>query len=98
MLKTAKQLEEQAKKLGLTFIPLRNCSICNYPYGYHIYKDTVEFDSSCGCCSSYPRTITWGDIAESYNFNQPEKNPLISQEYLEEQDKIWEFSNQDKVN
>jgi hypothetical protein len=94
MIKTADQLKEQAKKIGLTRWVVRRCSMCDYPLAYYFSVDyeRVKFDSGCDCVNySHEEERSWENLAESYNMNQPENNPKISKEYLEKLNKIWQF-------
>lgn len=94
MIKTAEELKQQAQKLSLNCWVLRHCSICGYPlaYGFSDNYETVDFDTGCDCTnSSHIETRSWENLAESYNMNQPERNPKISKEYLEELNKTWKF-------
>lgn len=94
MIKTAEELKQQAKKIGLKFWLIHNCSICGYPCGYDISGNEVFYDSGCDCVA-YDNVVKkdWEDLAKTYNMNQPENNPNISKEYLDELNNIWKFSN-----
>jgi hypothetical protein len=93
MIKTKEELQEQAKKIGLTFWEVHKCSLCGYPCGFIITEDEVGYDSGCDCIAGggiiQPRS--WENLAECYNLNQPENNPKISPEYLKELNDIWKF-------
>lgn len=92
MLKTADELKAQAIKLQLKFYHVHDCSMCGYRCGYIIALDKVAYDSGCYCVGYtdiQPRS--WEDLAETYNMNQPENNPEISQEFLDEENKTWQF-------
>jgi hypothetical protein len=75
MIKTKEELKEQAEKIGLKKWKIHNCSMCDYPCGYIIGNTEVWYEH----------------LTESYNMNQPEKNPKISAEYLKELNEIWKF-------
>lgn len=93
MIKTVDQLKEQAKKIGLYFYPVHECSMCRYACGYVIEEDSVGYDSGCDCTFGRggvePRD--WEDLAECYNMNQPENNQKISEKFLQELNQIWKF-------
>lgn len=92
MLRTAEELKIQAKLKGITRWPVHDCSMCGYPCGYIINGDRVAYDSGCDCVTySNVQPRSWDDLAYAYNLNQPERNPDISQKYLEELNKIWQF-------
>jgi len=95
MIKTAEELKQQAQKISLHCWIIRSCSMCDYPLGYYFennYEDVV-FDSGCDCVNYGPHIEkrSWEELAENYNLNQPERNPKISKQYLEEVNKIWKF-------
>jgi hypothetical protein len=98
MLKTAEELKDQAKRLGLSFYPVHDCSLCGYKCGYVISADLgLEYDSGCYCTSgSYEEIRTWDDLAATYNLNQPENNPKISKDYLDRLNRVWQFDNIEK--
>lgn len=92
MIKTADELKAQAIKIDLGFYPVNKCSMCGYQCGYIIAGDKVVYDSGCYCVDdSNKQTRDWEDLAKTYNLNQPENNPEISQKFLDEENKIWQF-------
>jgi hypothetical protein len=92
MIKSPEELKEQATKIGLHRWRVHNCSMCGYPCGYEIHDNEVFYDSGCDCVSySNIQPRSWEDLANSYNMNQPENNPDISQKYLDELNDIWKF-------
>lgn len=92
MLKTADELKAQAIKIGLKFYPVNDCSMCGYRCGYIITSDKVAYDSGCYCVGlSDIENSSWEDLAGVYNLNQPENNHEISQEFLDEENKVWQF-------
>lgn len=98
MIKTIEELKAQAAKIGLGFYPVHNCSMCGYPCGYIIEGDRVAYDSGCDCTSySNVQPRDWQDLARTYNMNQPENNPKISQEFLEKLNLIWQFEQRNEA-
>ena len=92
MLKTAKELKEQAEKIGLEFYPIHKCSICQYMCGYIIRDGEVAYDHGCDCTTySNIRPTSWSDLAKTYNLNQPENNSDIKETFLKELNEIWKF-------
>ena len=92
MIKTVEQLKAQAKKKYITFYLVNVCSICEYPCGYCIKGDRVFYDRGCDCVPySDVQERSWEALAETYNANQPENNPEISKEFLDELNQIWQF-------
>ena len=92
MIKTKEELKIQAEKIGLKRWTIHCCSMCGYPCGYLI-GEKVFYDSGCDCVGySDVQERSWDDLAEAYNINQPENNPEISQEYLDELEKVWQFN------
>lgn len=92
MIKTAQELQDQAKAINLDFYPVRECSICGYMCGYVIEGDAVGYDCGCDCVpyqNVKPRL--WKELAQTYNLNQPENNPNISQAYLDKLNSVWQF-------
>ena len=84
MLKTAEELKEQAKKIGLKFYPVHKCSMCGYQCGYVISDnfERVEYDNGCDCVNyTIIQPRSWEDLASTYNMNQ----------YLEELNNVWKF-------
>lgn len=68
MTKTATDFARAAAEHGITWWPIRTCSICNVPVGFVIEHGHVAWRSACGCSSFggwSPRT--WDDIADHYN-------------------------------
>ena len=94
MIKTIEELKKQASEKNITFYPVHECSICGYMCGYIISGEDVKYDSGCGCgCINYSniKKRNWEELAETYNRNQPENNPNIKKEFLEELNKVWQF-------
>lgn len=86
------RLKAQAQKIGLDFYPVHDCSICGYTCGYRFHGESVFYDSGCYCVTYtnlQPRD--WQDLAYTYNMNQPENNPKISEKFLEDLNKTWKF-------
>lgn len=92
MIKTKEELKKQAEKIGLKRWVVNHCSFCNYPCGYKINGNIIEYDCGCDCISYHQIEIRdWDDLTYSYNLNQPENNSKISKEYLKELNEIWKF-------
>lgn len=94
MLKTSSELKEQAKKIGLTRWNIHDCSMCGYWCGYNIKDDDVTYDSGCNCSWGGEQESSWDDLTESFNMNQPEKNPRMSEEALKKHYGCWKFENE----
>ena len=93
MIKTKEELKLQAEKIGLEKWTVHTCSMCGYPCGYLIKGEEVFYDSGCFCVGRVDiEKRSWDDLAKTYNMNQPERNPKISQEYLDELEKVWQFN------
>jgi len=56
---TAIQLKEAMIEAGISFVPIRPCSICEEIMGFVRRSDMLFIDSSCGCASSQPRRVPW---------------------------------------
>ena len=97
MIKTTEELKTQAREKGITRWKIHNCSMCGYPCGYIINGDIVQYDSGCNCVQGELQERSWEDLAETYNRNQPENNPQIKQEYLDEVNEVWQFEQPTKV-
>jgi hypothetical protein len=94
MIRTADELKQQAIKNHIDFWPVHNCSICGYACGYYFENnhEDVFYDAGCDCVNySNVQKRSWENLADNYNLNQPENNPKIKQEYLDELNKIWKF-------
>ncbi len=92
MIKTSDELRAQAQYKGITKWTIHSCSMCGYPCGYIIDGDTVAYDSGCDCVTyTNIKPRSWDDLAEAYNLNQPENNPVIEPAYLDKLDKVWQF-------
>lgn len=93
MIKTAEELKQQAKNKGIAFYPVHDCSMCGYRCGFIIRDEDVAYDSGCDCVTYtniQPRT--WENLANTYNMNQPENNPQISQAFLDKLNEVWQFT------
>jgi hypothetical protein len=92
MIKTVEELRDQATKINLRFYPVHECSMCGYPCGYKIFGNEVLLDTGCYCVT-YNNTepSSWDQLAATYNMNQPENNPKISKEFLQELNRVWKF-------
>ena len=92
MIKTEEQLKEQAKLKNITFFPVHSCSMCGYRCGFIIKDENVSYDSGCGCVAYIDiQPKTWEDLTYIYNLNQPENNPKIKQNFLDELNETWKF-------
>lgn len=92
MIKTIDELKQQAKDKNIQFYPVHNCSLCGYMCGYIINDEQVGYDSGCDCVMySNIQPRSWDDLAKTYNMNQPENNPNISEEFLKRLNNIWQF-------
>jgi hypothetical protein len=58
-------LQQHAKDLGVTYMPLRECSICNTEIGYEIIDDCPYFNPSCSCSvtTSPLEPTSWKEMA-----------------------------------
>jgi len=95
MIRTAEELKAQAKIKKITFYPVHECSMCGYMCGYVFANDweAVGYDAGCDCTyGSQVEMRDWNSLAETYNMNQPERNPKIDQKFLDDLDKIWQFN------
>ena len=98
MLKTVEQLKEQAKKNDITRWRVHDCSMCGYPCSFIIDGEKVSYASGCECVSYYHvQKRSWDELTNTYNMNQPENNPKIKQEYLDELNETWQFELPEKV-
>ena len=95
MIKTSQELKEQAGKIGLTFWKVHECSMCGYQCGYIFNGDNVSYDAGCGCIYQPPHPRSWEDLAETFNMNQPERNPDFkakNPESYEKHYKVWQLT------
>lgn len=92
MIRTIEEFKKQAKEKNITRWDIHDCSMCGYWCGYEIRGDIVTYDSGCDCVWGGEHTSSWEELAESYNQNTPEKNPLISEKYTKETDDFWGFN------
>ena len=94
MIRTKEELKSQASQRGLKKWIIHNCSMCGYPCGFIFRDDGVLYDSGCGCADYIDtRQSSWEEVEQTYNRNQPENNPAISQNYLDRTNEVWLFSN-----
>jgi hypothetical protein len=91
MIRTADELKQQAQAIGLVFYPVHRCSMCSYQCGYIITGDGVLYDAGCDCLYRPPEPRDWDHLAYTYNMNQPENNPKISQGFLDRLNEVWRF-------
>lgn len=64
-------LHPAGSRLGL-FWPIRTCSICEVPYGFHFGSSGEPyFDGACDCANLGLQRRTWADVAELY-LQQPQ--------------------------
>lgn len=68
---TEKEIEESVHKNNITYwFPFR-CAICNQPYGYYFYNNSMTFDSSCDCYSiNGEQPSSYSKIVELYEMNK----------------------------
>lgn len=72
MNKTAKELQKQARKIGLLAWRLRDCSFCGYPLCFIFKEDGVYYDQGCDCTPyRITRKSNWEEVAQAYNISQP---------------------------
>lgn len=93
MLRSVEEFKQAAKDNGIKEWRIHNCSMCGYPCGYLINGDVVYYDAGCDCVWRPPRESSWEDLADHYNRNQPENNPLAEgKPWLEEMQQFWGFA------
>lgn len=79
---------EAARSHGITWWPIRDCSLCGVPIGYRFAGELVAFSSSCDCNSlAGLESRTWDDVAGHYNMQ-------TSPEVIERYDRFWHFSDE----
>lgn len=69
---TADEVRERMAATKKTWFPVRSCSICGVPIGYHLSPDsaTIGFQSSCGCVSyTAIRPASFQEVADLINRN-----------------------------
>jgi hypothetical protein len=68
-MKTGEDFKKLARNVPLTWIDVRECSICGSWIGYSLDYGDLTFDSSCDCTSyhSIPQPRSWDDLAGYYN-------------------------------
>lgn len=97
MTRSAEEFRAAALARGITWWPIRDCSICNAPIGYRLHPQRrshdlppeVAFDSACDCNQLdglEPRT--WDDVAAHYNL---QRAPGVIAAY----DRFWGFTGTD---
>ncbi len=83
-MKTAEHFARAAHEHGITYWPIRACSICGYQLAYLIDRDVVLYDPGCDCTyQSYERR-SFGDLADHYNM---QSNPDV----VAQMDRFWRF-------
>ena len=68
-------LKEVVRSRHLRFWPLRECSLCFAPIGYHFSPDGSElaWDGRCDCSSAFgPERREWEELAHSFNIQNDE--------------------------
>jgi hypothetical protein len=96
-MKNAEDFKKATKERNITRWITHQCSICNYPCGFSITGERVNYDNGCDCAWEGLRPSSFEEIAQTYNMNagasdrkEREKNPLFK-ESVEADDKFWGF-------
>jgi len=87
MRRLGEEFKAKAKEKGITKWIIHNCSMCDYPCGYHISEDAqqVAYDSGCNCGRySDWQQRNWDDLAGHYNIQD---HPDCIKKY----DEFWGF-------
>ena len=71
---TAQQVFDAAVESGEQWVPHHACGICGVMTGFILDDESISFDSSCGCASSYPQPRTWQDAADWINMQSDPKH------------------------
>ena len=69
------QVKEAVSVAKRKFWKLHNCSMCNYPCGYHFGDDgSVTYDSGCYCVTCCPNITPrdFADVASRINMQNDE--------------------------
>jgi hypothetical protein len=65
---TGEQVKAGVMKLGVSYIPHHDCSICGVEVGYVILGGDLFFDSGCGCLrGNNIRPASWDEPADWIN-------------------------------
>lgn len=85
MAKTGEDFRRQAETIGLTYWPVRRCSLCGYLLAYIFEGNTVRYDAGCYCVV-YQRIEprSWDEVADFYNM---QSCPATVKEF----DEFWSF-------
>ena len=79
---TAEQVKLACVKSGKTWVPLRECSICEAPIGYEIVNDKLFFNGSCDCAWSPATPREWQSVADLINMqSKPEHRGNLMQRF-----------------
>ena len=74
---TAKEVMQAATSANLTWVPVRECSICQTSIGYEIHDREVFWNGTCDCSSAFgPEARQWQDIADLINMQSQEKHKI----------------------
>lgn len=78
---TEQELKELLIKHNTTYVPVHNCSMCNYPCGYHLCFTNADdrqvfYDSGCDCVNYGPniQPNSYNDLLQYYSCQTEEKH------------------------
>lgn len=74
---TGEQVRNSILASGITWFPLRTCSVCNCIVGYEIYLSCPFWRGECECSSIWsPERRTWQDIANLINMQDSDASKI----------------------
>lgn len=80
-----REFKEQAEKLKINRWMIHECTICDYPCGFHFYQSGVKYDNGCHCRMAGLRDSSWKEVADHYNLQGDEK-------VIQEMNEFWGFT------
>lgn len=89
-MKTGEDFKRAVEEHGITYWPVRDCSLCGYELAYLFGHEDYEviFDAGCDCVRIHKRHVRhWPDVANLYNMmiQDPEVKERVKQ--------FWKFDN-----